>query len=167
MALATKEGKSVIALFVDHGQPAATAEMRASKAVADYFRATHMSLIVKPLRFGLGEILGRNMMLAHLGLLLAGGEPIDVVALGIHAGTPYKDCSPDFTKLVSTSFEFHTGGTVSFSAPFVDRTKQDVFGLATSLNVPISATHSCEAGDGECGVCPSCLDRRELLAGPQ
>ena len=64
------------------------------------------------------------------------------------------------------SYEFHTGGAITATAPFLHWTKQDVYRLAAKLNIPIAQTHSCEASNFPCGQCRSCQDRSLLAAGP-
>ena len=64
------------------------------------------------------------------------------------------------------SYEFHTGGAITVAAPFLHWNKQDVYRLATELNVPFAQTYSCEASNLPCGRCRSCLDRSLLVNGP-
>lgn len=149
-------------LFVDFGQPAAVREKAASRMIAQELGATHRSLSLKGTSFSEGEIKGRNGWLAHTALLC--DASVQSVIIGIHAGTAYPDCGPDFVDVIQRSFDLHTGGSVSLVAPFVDWTKGQVYGLAMELGVPISSTYSCEAGGVSCRRCRSCLDRDALLS---
>ena len=115
--------------------------------------------------FGSGEIRGRNAYLLHTALIEFPTSS-GVVALGIHAGTGYADCSPEFVDLMQRSYDFHTGGTITVVAPFVDWTKQQVYALAAQLNVPLRQTYSCESASRPCGECQSCLDRSLLVTRP-
>ena len=83
------------------------------------------------MRFGSGEITGRNAFLIHAALLSC---PRDVrtISLAVHSGTTYRDCSPDFIAVMEHSLDFHTHGSVKLTAPFLDFTKADIVALARS-----------------------------------
>lgn len=162
LALALAERIPVTALFVDYGQAARRAEQKAVRTVCDCLSVPLRSVRYQGTPFGAGEIRGRNAFLLHAALMEAPAT-VRMIMIGVHAGTGYPDCSPEFINLMQRSFDFHTAGTVAVSAPFVDLSKGDVHQLAIDLNVPIAVTHSCEAGDAPCGVCLSCLDRSALV----
>ncbi len=110
-----------------------------------------------------GEITGRNMMLITAALSLR--PSAQGIGLAIHAGTGYRDCSPEFIELAQAVLDFHRHGECRLIAPFVAWSKADVLALARELDVPIERTHSCEAANVACGLCRSCRDREVLLAG--
>ena len=163
-ALANEQGLRAGALFVGYGQAAYTAERASSRAVAERYGLAWQEVQLSGLRFGRGEIRGRNAFLVHLGLLTL-HVPCCVIYLGVHAGTGYRDCSFEFIELIQSSLDFHTGGQVRLAAPFLEVQKADVYALARSLNVPFELTYSCEAGTTPCGTCASCRDRAMLDAG--
>jgi 7-cyano-7-deazaguanine synthase len=112
-----------------------------------------------------GEIPGRNALLVHLALATAGRDPA-VLMLGIHAGTPYRDCTPAFVDAMQASLDFHRDGTLQLAAPFVTWSKSEVYAYARDAAVPLALTYSCEAGTvPPCGACRSCRDRELLDAG--
>ena len=160
-----RQGFMPTALFVDYGQAAAEAEGEALAGICSRLSVPWRRVRYESSGFGAGEIRGRNAFLLHMALLefpsISG-----VVALGIHAGTGYADCSPEFMEVMERSYEFHTGGAITVTAPFLHWAKQDVYRLATKLNVPFAQTHSCEESNFPCGRCRSCLDRRLLVPGP-
>lgn len=162
-ALAKDQGLRATALFVDYGQAANASEHTSSRAVAEMYGLPWRELQVAGIRFSEGEIRGRNAFLVHLALL-ALDPPSCVIYLGIHAGTGYRDCGPDFVALVQTSLDFHTGGQVRLAAPFLEAQKSDVYAFAASLDVPFELTYSCESGPTPCGICASCRDRALLHA---
>jgi 7-cyano-7-deazaguanine synthase len=162
-ALAKNQGLRASALFVGYGQAAHTAERAASRALAEMYGLPWRELQVEGVRFGHGEIRGRNAFLVHVALLTLDVASC-VVYLGIHAGTGYRDCSPDFVGLVQSSLDFHTGGQVRLAAPLLEAHKADVYAFAASLGVPFELTYSCEAGPTPCGMCASCRDRALLDA---
>ena len=162
LALLSREGTPVHALFLDYGQPAARSEQESVTMLCESLRIPLRCVTYRGARFGAGEIRGRNAFLLHTALLEFDGAA-GTVGIGIHAGTAYRDCSPDFLTLMKGTFDFHTGGAISVSAPFIDWTKGDIIALAHELCVPVDLTHSCEVADQPCGTCDSCLDRAFLL----
>ncbi len=163
LALARESSTDVESLFIDYGQAPARSEFEASAALSVHYGVEHHRIEVGELTFGSGEIRGRNAFLLHLALF-AFPELTGTVAIGIHSGTPYRDCSEAFVELMEGSFAFHTEGQVTVAAPFITWSKSEVINLATDLHVPIGLTHSCETGDIACHTCLSCLDRDEWLA---
>lgn len=159
---AEQEQNDVEALFVDYGQSAVQPEQNAAIALADAFGAAlrHAQVDIGPV--AQGEIPGRNALLVHVALAMASPAPATIM-LGIHAGTPYVDCSPAFVEAMQTSLDVHRGGMLQLAAPFVTWSKAEVYAYARSMPVPLELTYSCEVGKmPPCGTCLSCRDR-ELL----
>ena len=156
--LSAEQGLRPRALFVDYGQAAAEAEKVAASNVCAGIGAPLRCVRHVGTEFGGGEIRGRNAYLLHTALMefpTASG----VVAMGIHAGTGYPDCSPEFLHIMQRSYEFHTRGAITIAAPFLHWPKQQVFALALQLKLPVAKTYSCESSPTPCGHCSSCLDR--------
>ena len=160
--LLAEQDLSPVALFVNYGQAAAKAESAAVARVCKAVGAPLRNVRYSGMSFGSGEIRGRNAYLLHTALIEFPASS-GVVALGIHAGTGYADCSPEFVDVMQRSYDFHTGGEVTVAAPFLDWTKEQVYALAAQLKVPLEQTYSCESASQPCGECQSCLDR-SLLA---
>ncbi|MFT4432103.1 7-cyano-7-deazaguanine synthase [Caballeronia sp. 15715] len=156
-------GQDVDAVFLDYGQAAATAEHHAALRLAAHLDLPLRTFAVSgPQQFGAGELLGRNAFLIFSTLFLTGGQS-SALALGLHAGTPYYDCSSVFVSSISKLVAEHTDGRISVVAPFIEWTKQEVYEYFLTARIPIGFTYSCEAGtEPVCGVCASCLDRRAL-----
>jgi 7-cyano-7-deazaguanine synthase len=163
LAAASRDGASPGALFVVYGQAADLDELRAAAAIADHYSVSLDILKVAGLRFSEGEIRGRNAFLIHSALLAAPPGPTTII-IGIHGGTDYVDCSPEFVELMQRSLAFHTGGEVTLAAPFLDFSKGDIHVLTRKLDVPVELTYSCERGGDPCGECLSCKDRELLRA---
>lgn len=159
-------GAALHAVHFDYGQPSVTAERRAVRAICRHYEvplATHKLGIALPSEHG--EYRGRN------GLLLiaaAGSEPVpSSVAIGVHAGAPYYDCSPAFLRDINRLFDGYFGGTLSVEAPFVDFDKRDVCAFAREIELPLDLTFSCErTSSAPCGECLSCRDREACLERP-
>lgn len=159
-------GVALRAVHFDYGQPSATAERRAVRALCHHYE---VPLTTHKLGIALlsehGEYRGRN------GLLLiaaAGLEPVpSAVAIGIHDGTSYYDCSPVFLRDINRLFDGYFGGTLSVEAPFVDFHKRDVCSFAREIDLPLDLTFSCERTSGTpCGHCLSCRDREACIERP-
>lgn len=161
IGLAVAEDMPVSALFVDYGQAAANAEGAAVQAICSHYGVCLRTASSRGMRFGGGEIRGRNAFLLHTALINLSWTSGSVL-LGLHAGTGYRDCSPEFVQLMQRSFDFHTGGSVVVTAPFIDWSKLDVYRLALEADVPVHLTYSCDSGNVVCGTCASCRDREGL-----
>ncbi len=144
-------------LFVDYGQLARCEEQQAAAELARHYGVAHNEITVAGLSSSDGEIQGRNALLAALAITAA--PRTGTIALGIHAGAAYWDCSSDFVALVQALADGYTGGALQISAPFLDFSKADVYALGRNLGVPEDLTYSCERGGTPCGRCASCRDQ--------
>jgi 7-cyano-7-deazaguanine synthase len=150
----------VRAVFVDFAQAAVEAEKR-SVEVLKVKLGIPVTIVQASSNcsFGTGELVGRNTFLIFAAILL-GCCHDGLLAIGVHAGTPYYDCSPAFIDRIGVLVEECTNGRVSVVAPFVHWAKDDVYSYFSTLSVPLSQTYSCEAGSTPpCGQCASCKDR--------
>lgn len=165
LAYFLNEGVDAEAVFISYGQVASDRELRAAKAICRYFRVPlRIICINQSTRKGPGLIIGRNAFLVCAAVLEAGRNS-GIVAIGIHSGTRYRDCSPLFVKQLQRLFDVCTGGAIQISAPFVRWTKRDIWEVAMRLKVPLSVTYSCERGGNQpCGKCDSCFDLESLRA---
>ena len=91
--------------------------------------------------------------------------PTGVIAIGIHAGTAYYDCSRSFILKAGRLVEEYTDGAITVAAPFVDWTKREIWDYCSVKEVPVNLTYSCEVGGEQpCGSCLSCKDLEALHA---
>lgn len=152
-------------LFIDYGQRARDNENKSAVQVANYFDIQLDKLLLSPVKnFGPGEIRGRNAFFVIAALLFY-PQFKGILSLGIHSGTPYYDCSPQFVSDLKTIIDAYTGGEVRIEAPFIKWDKASIYIYCKEKNVPIHLTYSCEAGtDPPCGKCLSCKDREALHA---
>jgi 7-cyano-7-deazaguanine synthase len=154
---------AVRGLFIDYSQAAAEQERRAVESLAPL-----LSIQVTVLRIGgledsgPGELTGRNGLLIFAALFVSKGRRC-IIATGIHAETPYYDCSEQFLDRMNSLAQAQTDGKVSVFTPFADWTKRDIFDYAASEDLPLDRTYSCENGTvPTCGRCASCRDRAGL-----
>jgi 7-cyano-7-deazaguanine synthase len=160
-----ERGYEVYGVFVDFGQAAANCE---SESVGRL--STRLCIPVtrleasSPTAFGAGELVGRNAFLIFSALLL-GSCHDGLLAIGIHAGTGYYDCSPAFLSRAEPLVQECSNGRVSLVAPFIEWSKDDVYSFFIASQLPLNETYSCEAGTvPPCGECASCRDRVRLYA---
>jgi 7-cyano-7-deazaguanine synthase len=158
-----KQGNLIRGVFVDYGQAAVARERSAAMKLAKLLDIEFtIYRITGHGTFSAGELPGRNAFLIVTALFLSSCRR-GLLALGIHAGTAYFDCSPAFVELMARLVAEHTDGGVSLVAPFLHWSKRDVFDYFVSTGLPLDATYSCEAGtEPVCGRCLSCRDRRAL-----
>ena len=154
---------TVSGLFVDYGQAAAEREQAAVTSLTG-----DLGIEVQRLEFGgagpfgFGELVGRNAFLVFAALFASRARS-SVIALGLHAGTPYYDCSPAFVELMNRAVAEHTDSNVQVVAPFIAWTKRDVYDYFLKSGLDVTKTYSCEKGMyPSCGSCASCLDRKAL-----
>lgn len=156
-----QKGHVTECLFVDYGQAAARQEQRAASALAHVLSSPLKVIHFRSGQdFTAGEILGRNAFLA-MSALMSNRLTSGFLALGIHAGTRYYDCTPAFLQSLDRLVAEYTDGRIRVAAPFIYWSKTEIFDYYVSAGLPTDIPYSCEAGtDPACGSCSSCLDRR-------
>lgn len=157
---------SVEGIFIDYGQSAALRESQAVKALSDHYGIPLRSLQLHGAKKkSKGLIYGRNVFLLFTALMEVGTSS-GLIAIGIHSGSPYYDCSGDFLERVQPMFDAYTDGRIRPSAPFLEWSKREVWDFCHTAEVPINLTYSCELGEEQpCGKCLSCKDLEALRAG--
>jgi len=158
-----QQSATVSGLHVTYGQPAARHEENAARAIADHYGIPLAIVRMAGSRAKSdGEIFGRNAFLLFTALMEL-DAPRAMVALGIHSGTPYYDCSESFVSAVQAIVDGQCDGRIRVAAPFLEWTKRDIWDYCLHRSVPIDLTYSCEKGlDQPCGNCISCRDLEAL-----
>ncbi len=150
-------------LFIDYGQPARRAERHAATQISAKLELRLRTLVVDgvhpPSR---GEIPFRNALL--ITVAAAAVPTAGTIVIGIHGGTGYADCTPEFISQMQAVFGLHGGDRPELVGPLIRYQKPDVLAIAADLQIPFELTHSCESGDSPCGTCNSCLDRGSVGA---
>lgn len=154
---------SVRGVFIDFGQSAARAERDAVSRLTSILAIPVTEITVRTDRtFETGELVGRNAFLLSAAILLAGVHH-GILAIGVHAGTPYHDCLPGFIEQMDRLAKEQTDGCLSISAPFVRWTKAQIHQYLTAQGLPLEPAYSCESGTiPPCGSCASCRDWEAL-----
>lgn len=152
-------------LFVDYGQLSATRESQAASAIAKHYDVPLRAISCSGMgTTSAGLIIGRNAFLVFAALM-AMGDQAGIIALGVHSGTPYWDCSQDFIRGAQSQLDAYADGRVQLSAPFLAWSKRDIWDYAIAQHIPLQLTYSCELGlDQPCGQCLSCQDLRAMHA---
>lgn len=161
-----ERGYTVSVMHIDYGQKAFKPEKAALQSICAYFEIAYQSLCFHGIPWSTSntdEIVGRNLLLAAIGI--AAYDPTHgLIAMGIHAGSDYIDCSPDFQYQLSGLAQLLTRYHVDFDFPFGSWFKQDIVEYCKIHNVPIQLTYSCTKSDDDpCGSCSSCLDRLDYV----
>jgi 7-cyano-7-deazaguanine synthase len=162
-AFLMEQGLEVSAVFVDYGQAAADFERVSVRSLATALEIEVQEFaLTGAAPFGSGELVGRNAFLVFSALFATRARS-SRIAIGLHAGTPYYDCSPAFIETINRAVGEHTDNVVQVVAPFIEWTKRDVYNYFVQAGLPIALTYSCESGGmPTCGKCASCQDRKAL-----
>ena len=163
VAFYLRQRSNVRAMFVDFGQPAAKQESSAARAICRHYDIRLSIMTVKArVAFTSGEIPGRNAFLVFSAILSCGRKP-GIIALGIHEGSAYYDCTESFLKGIQTVVDGYKAGRIKVAAPFLNWDKRTILEFSKKVGVPIDLTYSCENGGARpCGRCLSCKDREAL-----
>lgn len=153
----------VTGVFVDYGQPVSNQEERSARAIARHYTIPlHFIRFSGPRKDFKDEIAGRNAFLTFAALTHSPHRP-DLIALGIHAGTKYYDCSEHFVSHLNALLSGYCNGHTVLATPFLNWSKRSVYDFCLKNEIPIQLTWSCEVGPlVPCGRCLSCEDRGHL-----
>jgi 7-cyano-7-deazaguanine synthase len=152
------QGAKLTALHVSYGQAAQDSEFEAALKIASWLPAKfqHVTL-TGVLAKDAGLIRSRNAMLLTIALMETTSPSL--VAIGIHKGSPYYDCTEGFLNLMQNLYSGYSGGAVRAVAPFLNWTKADILTFCSDQKLPLPLTYSCESGiAGGCGICLSCTE---------
>jgi 7-cyano-7-deazaguanine synthase len=152
-------------MFVDYGQRPARSEETSARAIARHYKiAFHKVSCAGPRTDFRGEIAGRNAFLI-LSALLFRPQSAGLISLGIHAGTPYYDCTELFAQQIGKILDTYSDGRLALGTPFLSWRKDRIWAFCKENDVPVAMTWSCEVGPARpCGKCLSCIDRKALYA---
>ena len=105
--------------FLDYGQSARHNERQSAvRITAHYDIKLDQASFSTTKHYGPGEIRGRNAFLI-LAAVLYYPRLKGIISLGIHSGTPYHDCSPQFIREITPIVDAYTYGEVRIDAPFL------------------------------------------------
>lgn len=150
-------------IHFQYGQPNGQSEAKAAKEVAEYYKVEEQMIELQfPLMKRKDEVVCRNAM-----FVIAAGclrPPPIRLALGIHSGPAFYDCSKAFVDDCQRLLDGYFAGTVRVEAPFVSFGKADIAKYCKSNDVPMRLTYSClRQNYPPCGECSSCQDRAKFV----
>jgi 7-cyano-7-deazaguanine synthase len=152
-----RKGMYVEGIHFQYGQNNGESELKSFEKIKTFYQIE--GKVIK-LDFSLpkkqDEIMGRNAI-----FLFAAGFSTEAkkIALGIHADTPYYDCSRTFLHDTQKILDGYFAGTVQIDAPFIELNKKDILAYCADFKVPIELTYSCQRQNNwPCGVCPTCRE---------
>lgn len=153
---------NVECLHFQYGQKNALSEKEAFHKITAYYKVTGKVIETGfiPNVNGL-EIGCRNVLF----VMIAASVSIDPIriAIGIHEGSRYYDCSKRFLEDCQRILDGYYFGTVKLEAPFIEFNKTAIIAYCKNFNVPVNLTYSCLTQNFQpCGQCPTCLDNKEL-----
>jgi 7-cyano-7-deazaguanine synthase len=170
LAYYLREGYNVRTLWIDYGQAAAQAEEGAVEQVTGYYNVPLQKIRITGISWPrldheLFEFRGRNLTLVSLAFNTASLEP-GLIALGIHQGTSFADCTATFAEQLNRQLHFLSDGSLRLDCPFLEWSKLDIARYAIVYAVPINLTYSCEKGSlPPCKECVKCRDTQAILSG--
>ncbi|MEO8398272.1 MAG: 7-cyano-7-deazaguanine synthase [Ignavibacteriaceae bacterium] len=153
------------ALFIDYGQLSKKKELDAITSIAEYYKINLIKIrVINNRKYRDGLILGRNAFLCFVALINFRKEN-GIIAIGIHSGTNYYDCSEKFSKQIQTLFDGYSQGTIKIGIPFLNFNKKEICDYCNFEKVPIYLSYSCELGEIQpCGNCSTCKDLQVIYA---
>jgi len=157
------DGFDVQGIHFSYGQRANAGEVKATHSLASFLGIALSNQVLRFPRATRGnELLARNALFVLAACPLA-FKTRRMLVLGIHSGTDYYDCSGPFVWHMQRILDGYFGGSVQLVAPLADWSKAQIVDWGRSHGLPFSTTFSCQTGPSSaCGVCPSCLMRKEL-----
>jgi 7-cyano-7-deazaguanine synthase len=150
-------------LHFQYGQANGQSEAQAAKQVAEYYKVEwQVAKLEFPLMKRKDEVVGRNAMFVVAAA--CNMPPPMRIALGIHAGPAYYDCSQSFVVDCQRVLDGYFVGTARVEAPFLKFSKADIANYCKANHVPMHLTYSClRQNYPPCGECSSCQDRTTYL----
>ncbi len=110
----------------------------------------------------------RNGIMLSVAIGLAESMGLDSVMLANHSGdhTIYPDCRPEFIESMDNAARNGTFAGIRVISPFCNMNKREIALEGKTLGVPFEHTYSCYEGRPKhCGVCGTCVERKEALEG--
>jgi 7-cyano-7-deazaguanine synthase len=137
----------------------------------DVYPQTHWAITGAPPAYDTPDedvyLEGRNIVLISKAAVLCGRLNIQRLALGLLAGNPFPDATPEFFDVMSRAMSLGLASPLDIVAPLASMHKEDVIRLGRSLGVPLDLTLSCmnpQGGDMPCGKCSKCRERDQAFS---
>jgi 7-cyano-7-deazaguanine synthase len=99
---------------------------------------------------------------------IAESHDMNAVLIANHGGdhSLYPDCRTEFIRAIDEAVRLGTYAGVRILSPYAQMTKRDIALIGKEQGVDFADTYSCYNGaELHCGVCGTCIERKEALAG--
>lgn len=109
----------------------------------------------------------RNGIMLSIAAGIAESNGLKFVMMANHGGDHaiYPDCRPEFVEAMSKATKLGTYPGIEVLAPYTNISKTDIARRGKSLGIDYTETWSCyKGGDIHCGLCGTCVERKEALA---
>ena len=142
---------------------------RLTFTVRDLYPPTHWALRGQPPAFDTPDedvyLTGRNVILLSKASIYCAQHGIDRIALGLLAGNPFPDATPQFFDALARAMSLGLAHQIRIDAPLATKEKSDVIKMGVELGVPLELTLSCmNPHEGlHCGMCSKCRERRDAF----
>lgn len=110
----------------------------------------------------------RNGIMLSIAAGFAESLGLQGILLANHFGDHaiYPDCRADFIAPMVNAIEAGTYSKIVLGAPYTGLTKRQIALIGKEIGVDYSKTWSCyKGGEIHCGVCGTCVERKEALDG--
>jgi 7-cyano-7-deazaguanine synthase len=109
------------------------------------------------------EIPGRNLVLITKAAVWCAEQGVEEVALGILAGNPFPDATPEFFHALEQALFLGLGKPIQILRPLAGLRKAEV--VRRGRDLPLGLTLSCAnpSGREHCGRCGKCRERRDAF----
>ena len=130
-----KNGFSTSAIFIYYEQLPVKMEESSAKKICSYYNINLNTIRVNgPKYCKKVEIKGRNAIFVLLALMFY-SKHVGIISLGIHSGTPYYDCTENFSNDIKNILNGYSNGQIRFEAPFLkwNKNKPNLCASVSSL----------------------------------
>ncbi len=110
----------------------------------------------------------RNGIMLSIAAGIAESLGCNKILITNHGGdhTIYPDCRPEFIHAINDAIRNGTYNQTTVLAPYTNITKREIALIGQQNQVPFEHTYSCYKGnETHCGMCGTCTERKEALAG--
>lgn len=167
-----------LAITIDYGQAAASAEIAASTAIAHELALSHHILHVDTRKLGSGDMAGsppdalapasdwwpyRNQLLVTIAAMRAVALGTDELLLGtVSSDSAHRDGTEEFLSRIDAVMACQEGG-IRVRAPAIGMSTAELIRTSQVPTHVLAWAHSCHKANVPCGNCRGCNKHFEVL----
>ncbi|GHC88084.1 7-cyano-7-deazaguanine synthase [Pseudorhodoferax aquiterrae] len=171
--------RPALALTIDYGQRAASAEIHASQQICAALTVPHEALTASVKHLGSGVMAGqrssphseneefwpfRNQYLITLAAMVAIQRGLDAVVIGtVATDGRHRDGSAEFLHAMRSILQLQEGA-IALLAPAKELTSAQLVRASGIDQAVLAWSHSCHAATLACGNCPGCTKHSEVMS---